>query len=170
MGGADRHAVDEIVAVVGVDRRPHGTVAGDVDEAGGAAVQGPDRVVGDGAAVDPQALDELGVAGRGQPDRLDLRALRQQESGGDRGLAGGAGDDDRPAPGQSLVGELIVDQERGEEERPQQHLHRLGLGPVEEVGVAGEEAVIGGGQRRPVWRAVGKAAGANCRWRDEQVG
>ncbi len=32
-----------------------------------------------------------------------------------------------PRVDQALVGELVVDQERGEEERPQQHLDLLGV-------------------------------------------
>ena len=59
-----------------------------------------------------------------------------------------------PRVGQALVVELVVDQERGEEERPQQHLDRLGVGPVEGVGAARQVAVVGGGQRRFVRRGV----------------
>ena len=99
-------------------------VARDVDVGGRPALERVDRVVGDGAAVDPQALDELGAARRGEADQLHPLALGEQEGGGDRGLAGGARDHDRPARRQALVGELVVDQERGEEERPQQHLDR----------------------------------------------
>ena len=37
-------------------------VAGDVDEGGGSSLERVDRVVGDGAVIDTQALDELGAA------------------------------------------------------------------------------------------------------------
>ncbi len=92
MGHPHRHAVDQLVAVVRVDRVAHVAVAGDVDEGGGAAVQRLDRVVGDGPVVDPEPFDEVGVAGRGEADQLDPVALGQQEGRGDRRLARSAGD------------------------------------------------------------------------------
>ena len=97
VGRADGHAVDELVAEVRVDRLAHLAVAGDVDVGGGATLERVDRVVGDGAVVDPQPLDELSAARRGEADQLDVLALGEQEGGGDRGLARGAGDDHRPA-------------------------------------------------------------------------
>ena len=92
VGGPDGHAVGELVAEVRVDRLAHVAVAGDVDVGGGPALERVDLVVGDGAAVDPQPFDELGAARRGEPDQLDVLALGEQEGGGDRGLARGAGD------------------------------------------------------------------------------
>ena len=88
----DRHAVGQLVAEMRVDRAPHAAVAGDVDVGGRAAFQRVDLLVGDGASVDAQALDELGVARRGEADQLDPLAPGEQEGGGDRRLARGAGD------------------------------------------------------------------------------
>ena len=61
-----------------------------------------------------------------------------------------------PRPVEPLIGELVIDQERGEEKRAQQHLDVLGIGPVEGIGAARQIAMVGRGKRRPVWRTVDK--------------
>ena len=152
-----------------MDGEAHRAVSRDVDEGGGPSLERVDRVVGDGAAIDPQALDELGAPRRGEPYQLDSLALRQQERRGDRGLARGAGDHDRPARGQPLVAELIVDQERGEEERTQQHLYFLGVRPVEGVGIGPHIALVGRGQRRSVRRGVHEAVLVGVCGRHDEV-
>ena len=87
MRDANGHAVDELVAIVRVDSEAHLAVSRNIDEGGGSSLERLDCIVGDGAAVDPETVDELGVPHRCQPHELDSLALRQQEGRGDRGLA-----------------------------------------------------------------------------------
>ena len=136
------------------DGLAHLAVSREIDEGGWLTLERVDGVIRDRAAVDPQGLDELGAPRRGEPYELDCLALRQQVRRCDRGLARGAGDHDRPTRDEPLVGELVVDQERGEEEGAQQHLYFLGVRAIEGIGVGHQIALVGRGQHRSVRRAV----------------
>ena len=70
---ADRHAVHEHVAVVVWTAWRTSASPAMSTKVAGRRLELVDRVVGDGAVVDAEALDELGVARRGEPDDLDAR-------------------------------------------------------------------------------------------------
>ncbi len=170
VGHAHRHAVGQPVAEVGVDGEPHVAVPRHVHVGGRARAERVHFVVGHGAPVHAQALDELPAARRGEPHQVHVVARGEQVRDSESGLARGAADDHRPAFGQSLVAEHVVDQEGGGEQRAQHHLQVLGALAVEGVRVGALVALVGGGQGAPMLRLVPEPAGVGGRGHDEVRG
>lgn len=95
-------------------------------------------VVAKHPVVAAQALDECSVGRRGQPDDLvalfALASVAMQQVGhAYRGLAGRAGQHQAFGIEEAIVGEEVVEQERGGEQRAQQHLQGFIVGTVERV-------------------------------------
>lgn len=89
----------------------------------------------------------------------------------DRGLRRGARDHhigERSA-GRPVIAELIVDHERGREQRVHHHLHPLAVGPVQRVGGAADVAVVGPGEPGPMDRGVGETTGVGAARGDHQL-
>jgi hypothetical protein len=154
VGDADGSVVLELIFVVPVDCASDLGVPRHVDIYRRVAVQRLQLLIGHDLVVDPERLGELDVPRRGQPDHLDAIALVEQVREGGGGAARGGGEHRRPGPEEVRVIEEVVDQERGEVERPEQHLLVLVSLLVE--GQAGDPhvAVVGGRELRPVRRRV----------------
>src|ERR1044072_3677843 len=116
MGHTHSHAVNQLVAIVRVDRAAHLPVTGDVDEGSGDPLKRVNRIIGNRLLVAPQPLDEFDAARRGEPDELDPVPPRQQKCSGERRLARSAGDEERPAGRPPPVTTLGIGTERSGEE------------------------------------------------------
>lgn len=68
-----------------------------------------------------------------------------------------------------MLGEEVVEQERGGEQRPQEHLQGLVGGPVERVAAAAQVLVVDRREVPAVLAGVDEAAAADLRRRDQQV-
>jgi hypothetical protein len=153
-----------------VHRAPHLRVAGELEIGGGAVTERAGVVVGEHAPVRAGPLDEVDPLGRGQTDQLGALAPADQKRGRERRLRRGARDDDRLRPGETVVGELVVEQERGPEQRSQQHLLVLVALLVTRVGVGEGVVVVDGRQLCPVRGDVGEAVLADAVGPDHEVG
>ena len=93
-----------------VNRSGHRAVAGHVDEHRWCiAREGTDAVVEDDAIVATEALDEGGVARRGQSDHLTFLPAVQEEGETEGGLARGAGKYDGACAEEGAVGQEVVE-------------------------------------------------------------
>src|SRR6516164_9147002 len=138
-------------------------VAGHVDEGGGYVVrQRRDSVVGDDAIVTTEALAKHRVSLRGETDHLVLSAAITVEKEGEAegGLARSAREHDCPRAEEAVVGEKVVEKERGHEERAEEHLPVLVLRCIAWVAGSEEVLIVDRRQRLPMCRGVDEAAAA----------
>jgi len=133
------------------------------------ARQRADLVVSEHRVVDLQPLDELLVAGCGEADQVGSLALGEEEGGDQRRLARCGGERHGVGTEELLVVDLVVNQERRVEQRPEEDLLVLAIGVVDRIGVGAPVALVGGGQRRPVRRGVDETVIVDAVGDDEQV-
>ena len=152
-----------------MDGAADGAVPGHVDVDRCHQGQRLDVVVGHHAVVAAEPLHETDVGRRGEAHHLDAVALGGQEGGPDRGLARRAGQDDDLGPEEPVVGQVVVEQERGEEEGPQQHLLVLVPLVVDRIATDGPVGVVGGREVGPVGSGVDEAALVDPVGRDHEV-
>ena len=134
VGVADHHRVAEVIAEPGVDREGDVPAAGDVDVAGvDAPACRPRRRSARRSST--RASGRTRRCRRGQADHLD--AVRARPAGRRRRWRSWRRRSTPPPFGaeEPVVTEEVVDHERRDEQRPQQHLLGLALGGVDPVGV-----------------------------------
>lgn len=126
MGGADQATVAQAVAQALVQLAEQGAVAGEIHaQRVSAGVQCVQAVVGQDLVIAAQAFDEGAVARGGQADdAVVLAALRtialEEEGQADGGLARGTAQQQVGGAEEGMLGEEVVEQERGGEQRPQE--------------------------------------------------
>jgi hypothetical protein len=140
-----------------MDSRPHIGVAGDIDVDRAPGWQLRDLVVGECFVVAAQATDEGDVGVRRDTDDAQIRSVGEQPCRADRGLARRTRDDDGRRAEAFVVADEIVNDERREEQRIQDHLVRLTLGVVPRVGVDEAVAVVRSRHRSTMGRGVDEA-------------
>ncbi|MNV63392.1 hypothetical protein D3C71_1559830 [compost metagenome] len=126
-------------------------------------------VVGDHAAVAAQAFAERHIARRGEANDLDALPLCKLEGGAVGRFARCAGQQHALGAKELLVGQKIVDEPRGDEQRPQQCLHVLVVGAVQPVGAGAQIVVVHSVQARAVGCPVAEALGCGALGRQHGV-
>ena len=167
---ADRAAVGELVAAVAVDRGAQRRVAAHVDV--DRALAGRQRrhvVVGDarrrssrGPRVNAELAGDVRPMTSGMPG--SPRRCARQKAEPVRGLARRARDQHRRRAEEGVVGEEVVDQERGDEQRPQQRRRPSCSGRYSRIAAAAQvagcrprQARAGAARRRRSPRATMRA-------------
>ncbi|MNT04531.1 hypothetical protein D3C72_1391110 [compost metagenome] len=156
---ADKAVVHQAVAKMRMHARAQRLIAGEVDiERGLVHRHRCQFVIGDGAAVAAEVFDKGAVAGRGQPGQRDAVEVAQAEGGAIGRLAGGAGHHQPPCAEEAVVFQEVGQHERGDEQRPVQHLVVLQFRRVGGVVLHAGVLVVGRGQLCAVRRGIVEAA------------
>ena len=152
-----------------VHRGPYRGGAGDVHVCRGTVREPALVAVGDDLVVHAEALDEGHVGGRGQPDHRDAVPAGGLVGHAERRLGRCTGDDHVVGAEVAVVGQEVVDQERGEEQGVEHHLAVLADGAGCHPRVREGVAVVGAGHGGAVGRAVHDAAVVDPAHRDHQL-
>jgi hypothetical protein len=141
-----------------------------VDEHDPTVGQVVDLVVGVDPVVAPEGADEGGVRGRGQAQHPHRLPAVQEERRPERGLARRAPQHHGVGSEHLVVVERVVDEERGDEQWPVEHLLGLGVRGVSGVGGASRVVVVDDRQRCPVRRRVDERSLRDSRRFDHELG
>ena len=146
-------------------------VAGEIDiDAGQRAVERPHVVVQQHLVVAAERAREFGVGGRGEPnDAQPVRAPRKAERGTEGGLARRAGQQHAPGSEEPVFLQKIVDEKRGDEQRPQHRLLTFLRGVVAWVCIAEDELVVHGSQAFAMSCRIGEPVRAHTRGLHHEV-